>query len=130
MSEIVVGVDGSPGSRRALAWALQEAQLRQVGVRLVHGIGARPSAYPEEAMEMLSQALDDAGGVPPGVSVERSAMFGSAVELLLEQAAEAELLVVGTRGRGGFAGLVLGSVSQQVVQHGPCPVVVVPPGED
>lgn len=130
MSEIVVGVDGSSGSRRALEWALQEAQLRQVGVRLVYGIGARPSAYPEEAMEMLSQALDDAGGAPPGVSVERSAMFGSAAELLLEQAAEAELLVVGTRGRGGFVGLVLGSVSQQVVQHGPCPVVVVPPGEE
>lgn len=129
MSEIVVGVDGSPGSVRALEWALQEAQLRQVGVRLVYAIGARPSVYPDEAMEMLSQALDDAGGTPPDVSVERSAMFGSAAELLLEQAAEAELLVVGTRGRGGFAGLVLGSVSQQVVQHGPCPVVVVPAGE-
>lgn len=129
MSEIVVGVDGSSGSRRALEWALQEAQLRQVDVRLVYAIAARPSAYPDEAMEMLSQALADAGGAPPDVSVERSATFGSPAQLLLQHAAEAELLVVGTRGRGGFAGLVLGSVSQQVVQHSPCPVVVVPGDE-
>lgn len=126
MSEIVVGVDGSAGSKRALEWALAEAQLRQVGVRLVYGIAARPSAYPDEAMEMLSQALADVGGAPAGVAVERAAQFGSAVELLLDQAQDAELLVVGTRGRGGFAGLVLGSVSQQVVQHAPCPVVVIP----
>lgn len=129
MSEIVVGVDGSAGSKRALEWALAEAQLREVGVRLVYGITARPSAYPDEAMEMLADALTDAGGAPEGVAVERTAQFGSAVELLLDQAQEADLLVVGTRGRGGFAGLVLGSVSQQVVQHAPCPVVVIPEEE-
>lgn len=126
MSEIVVGVDGSAGSKRALEWALAEAELRQVGVRLVYGIAARPATYPDEAMEMLSQALAEVGGAPAGVAVERAAQFGSAAELLLDQAADAELLVVGTRGRGGFAGLVLGSVSQQVVQHAPCPVVVIP----
>lgn len=129
MERIVVGVDGSPGAQHALAWALEEARLREADVRLLHALAATPTDYPEDGLALLSRVLETAGGAPPGVEVERVARFGSAVGLLVEESAEAALIVVGTRGRGGFAGLVLGSVSQQTVQHAKCPVVVVPAGD-
>lgn len=126
---IVVGVDGSPGANRAVAWALEEAALRHADIRLLYALASRPTEYPEEGVDLLASALEDAGGAPPGVAVERAARFGAPAGQLVEESAEAALVVVGSRGRGGFAGLVLGSVSQQVVQHASCPVVVVPAAE-
>lgn len=127
MERIVVGVDGSPGSQRALAWALEEAALRDAGVRLLCALTSQPADFPEDATGMLARVLQEAGGAP-GVSVERVARYGSPAALLVEESEEADLIVVGSRGRGGFAGLLLGSVSQQTVQHAQCPVVVIPAG--
>jgi nucleotide-binding universal stress UspA family protein len=143
MNEIVVGIDQSPGSQRALEWALEEAKLRQATVRLVHAVPPPQSYYPysmveldrleagreepqQAARELLESALASAGGEPAGVSVEVVPRFGAAPDVLVEESGAAALLVVGSRGRGGFAGLLLGSVSQRAVHHARCPVVVIP----
>ena len=141
MAKIVVGVDGSPESHAALAWALEEARLRGEPVHAVHAWlmpiafagGAPPFVLPEahhelrqEGQRVLDEALAEvAGGADPGVPVERSVVEGPAAQVLLRAAAGADLLVLGSRGRGGFAGLLLGSVSQQCAHHATCQVVIV-----
>lgn len=141
---IVVGVDGSEHAAEALRWALDEARLRDTDVLAVYvwtmpapagrmGFYAEPlqdpALYQEGAERMLegilSEAVPDTGGVP----LDRRATQGSPAEELVRAAADAELLVVGSRGHGGFTSLLLGSVSHQCVQHASCPVVVVPRGE-
>lgn len=140
---IVVGVDGSVHATKALAWAVEEAGRRGATVRAVHawrypyfGTGLDGVPIPESvlqgvedgARQTLEQAVDR---VPhAGITVERVLVMGPAAQVLVEAAADAELLVVGSRGRGGFAGLLLGSVSQQCAHHAPCPVVIVPAEED
>ena len=140
MGFIVVGIDGSAESKRALHWALDEARRREARLVAVHswtyqftsGPGYLPGADPEvrasiqkEAEQVIDDALADVGTV--GVEVERRAPEGSPSATLVEAAEGADLLVVGSRGRGGFSGLLLGSVSQQCAHHAPCPVVIVPP---
>jgi nucleotide-binding universal stress UspA family protein len=136
MARIVVGVDGSPVAAAALAFALEEARLRQATVDAVTAwhepytaaslapIAPDPKVFTEAATRLLDEALAsvDAGGVEVRRLVER----GGPAEVLLRVAEGADLLVVGSRGHGGFTGLLLGSVSQQVVHHATCPVVVVP----
>lgn len=141
MQRIVVGVDGSDTARSALRWALDEARVRQAEVDVVHTwhvpyTGAYPYAtsildpgeFEGEARRLLDETVEgaDVTGVP---SVQRILAPGQAAHNLVAAAKGADLLVVGSRGRGGFAGLLLGSVSQQVVHHAPCPVVVVPPAD-
>lgn len=174
MQRIVVGIDGSPGSKAALAYAVEEAARRGARVVAVHAYRASsrvevrhatpldPRAVPaavgrglagaeessrraammrrEEAyrrqrsrteadegpardlLDALIREVDTAGVVlDPYVVAD-----AHPAEALLEAAIGADLLVVGSRGRGGFAGLLLGSVSQHCVSHAPCPVVVVP----
>jgi nucleotide-binding universal stress UspA family protein len=145
MEKIVVGVDASAGAQRAVEWALEEAAVRGARVVLVHSVESpRLYYYPdglmtfemeegltrqalEEAGELLDEVLRKAGGAPDGVRVETETAVGSPPGVLVQEGQDAELLVVGSRGRGGFRGLLLGSVSQQVVNHAPCPVVVIPP---
>jgi nucleotide-binding universal stress UspA family protein len=138
--KIVVGVDASPGSVRALRWAYEEAALRRMSVEIVnvwhypYTGGMAVYAIPEKEFELGAQqvvhrTLDEAGPSPEGVTVDTLIVRGGAAQCLLELAGAADLLVVGSRGHGGFAGLLLGSVSQQCAHHSPCPVVVVPPGE-
>jgi nucleotide-binding universal stress UspA family protein len=155
---IVVGVDGSAGSVAALRWALTEAHLRGVPLRLVHayelphhlagdlavGLGpAAAAAYAGEDVERLRRSLEEAarralaGALEradkeaiDGIEIEQEIVEGPAAPALIEAARGAALLVVGSRGRGGFAGLLLGSVSQQCAQHPPCPVVILPPVEE
>jgi nucleotide-binding universal stress UspA family protein len=137
MRGIVVGVDGSDGSRNALAWALAEARLRGVNVHAVHvwsspSVGAAPLAPPlidfeqleDEARTLLDDVIAQADARE--VVVHKHVYEGYPSRCLLDAAGEADLVVVGSRGRGGFAGLLLGSVSQQVAHHASCPVVVVP----
>lgn len=142
MATIVVGVDGSPSSVRALNWAADEAALRGAGLLLVHAC-AGPAPYPvrsasgleltmlvakqlrEEGEQVLDAAVRVVRARSSEVPVHRLLLEGSAATALLERARRADLLVVGSRGRGGFAGLLLGSVSQQCIQHAACPVVVV-----
>ena len=84
----------------------------------------------QAATERLDRVVDSIVGTDPGVKVERRVLEGGAAGVLVDIAAGADLLVVGSRGRGGFAGLLLGSVAQQCVHHATCPVVVVRSKDD
>ena len=138
MATIVVGVDGSSGARAALRFAVREARLRGAAVRavtawrvpaIVYGGGYAPAIDPTMLEENASTALEEAiaalGAQASGVEIERVIRVGQPAQVLVEAAAGADLLVVGSRGHGGFAGLLLGSVGQQVAHHAPCPVVIV-----
>lgn len=143
MARIVVGVDGSSESREALRWTLEEARLRDATVRAVHAWGNpflfTPGFGPPEDFEfpalheaaekLLSSTVAEVAGENPDVEIEEVAGEGPAASVLVEQAKGADLLVVGSRGHGGFVGLLLGSVSQQCAHHAPCPVVIVRGGE-
>jgi nucleotide-binding universal stress UspA family protein len=147
---VVVGVDGSAGAKVALRWALGEGRLRNWPVRAVHAwtfgyIGGSVEGYPywggslgsytslgldlndlhRAAEDLLERALASAGNETEGVEIERQVVQGAAAEVLVGAAAPGDLLVVGSRGHGGFAGLLLGSVSQQCIHRALCPVVVV-----
>jgi nucleotide-binding universal stress UspA family protein len=124
---VVVGVDGSAGSNEALGWALAEARLRNVPLRIVHAWispGVRMSGLQRAAEELVEKAARDVAA-GEDVEIERLVVQGTAAEVLLAAVDMSDLLVVGSRGHGGFADLLLGSVSQQCVHHAPCPVVVV-----
>ena len=141
----MVGIDGSEGSLRALRWAAEEARFRSARLRavfawepptqIVGGMGwIAPTAamleeYGKRAHERLDEALAPLGHELEGLEVERNAVHGAPAAVLLEAAEGAAELVIGTRGRGGFVGLLLGSVSQQCSHHAPCPVVIVPPAQ-
>lgn len=136
---VVVGIDGSAGATAALRWAAAEARLRGGRLLIVHawtpvytdvllGGGFSRSRVDgshahQAAKELLAQAT--AGLDADGVEIERRAVEGGAPEVLVAAADEGDLLVVGSRGHGGFAGLLLGSVSQQCAHHARCPVVIV-----
>lgn len=134
---IVVGVDGSEAANGALGWAIAEARLRNAVVEVVHAwhypyVAMTGFPVSEAAIESVEEGagatLDAvvAGAAAGGVELEKRLVSGPPATALLEAAEDAELIVVASRGHGGFAGLLLGSVSQQVVHHAPCPVVVVP----
>jgi len=140
MQGIVVGIDGSEASDAALAFALDEAKLRKLPLRVVCAweipameyAGAAFVPTPDlaesaerDADKALARAVTKLGS-DPGVHVETAAIPGHPAKVLLEQAAGATLLVVGTRGHGGLAALVLGSVSQAVAHHCPSPLAIVP----
>lgn len=138
---IVVGIDGSPQSRTALRWAVHEAQCSGGDIEAVHAYGsglawidvgsdAEPlivARSAERAEDLLHEAIA-AARLPPheAVRINPVVVLGDPSEVLCDLAGSADLLVVGTRGRGGFAGLLLGSVSQRCAERSPCPVVVVP----
>jgi nucleotide-binding universal stress UspA family protein len=130
---IVVGVDGSEGSEKALRWAENYAELSHGTLRIVY-IWRYPAAYgfeiadpdfhPDElARTTLEEATSDVK--LPADRVVRSLGEGSAAEGLLEESRNADLLVVGSHGRGAFKGMLLGSVSTHLVHHAHCPVTVV-----
>ena len=131
---VVVGVDGSEGSQRALQWAAEEARLRGARLRAVHvwsyldqaGEAFDPTYGEDDARQFLDEALAGLGEGAGGLEIERTPVCDLPARGLLDSAGDADLLVVGARGMGGFRGLLLGSVSQQVAQHAPCPVVIVP----
>lgn len=165
MSGIVVGVDDSPGARKALAWAVAEARLRGAALRVVHvhkpeeltaplyfpsqhALPSMPTASAGEpssadlarvlhaqevlreaargrAEELVEELIGEVGAA--GVDVQPTVVQDRhPADALVELSSDAELLVVGSRGRGGFSGLVLGSVTHALVLHATCPVVVVP----
>ncbi|MEU9045750.1 MULTISPECIES: universal stress protein [unclassified Kitasatospora] len=132
---IVVGVDGSSPSKRALRWALGQAAATGAVVEAVicwrfpTVYGWAPASVDRElgavAGRMLAQAVAEVTTDDNHVEIVEIVESGHAAEILLERARGAELLVVGNRGLGGLAGTLLGSVGQLCVQHAPCPVVVV-----
>ena len=142
MERIVVGVDGSEASQQAVQWARDEAKLRGATLELVNvyspGIlpeGTASVSQVEAILEAAQQASEEvlaqaAAGIE-GVPVEQHALQDSSPSYaLIEHAADAAMLVVSARGLGPFRRLLLGSVSQQVVLHARCPVVVIRPREE
>ena len=139
MGDLVVGVDGSDGARAALRFAVDEARLRDARLRVVtawhvpvlaYGGGIAPPPLPDMGDDLESAARASvenalAGVASDGVEIETVVREGRPVEVLLEEAEGADLLIVGSRGLGGFGGLLLGSVSAQCAQHAHCPVVIV-----
>lgn len=135
--EIVVGIDGSPASQAALVWASAEAARRGCELTVLqafdwHVFGARaPIGGPladdarHRAEQVIAAAVADAKAIAPQLTVHGQALLGAPGPTLVAAAKQVELVVVGSRGRGGFASLLLGSVSQQVATHATAPVVVV-----
>ncbi len=142
MPGIVVGVDGSDNSRRALDWAMREAVQRRLPLTVMTiqpdpvrpatgiywGVRGESNFKPELAEKALQKFADDVasqiGGTVPEIIV--TATTGEVAEELIRASHDADLLVVGSRGSGGFTRLMLGSTSSQVTHHAACPVVVVP----
>lgn len=142
---IVVGVDGSPGSRAALDHALREAAHRDASVEVVAAatppefwlpLAGPPAISLDDVRDGIRRSTAETvrevtgqleGALPQMPPVTISAVVGSAAEALVDEATGAELLVVGSRGHGGFSSMLLGSVSLQCVLHAPCPVTVVRP---
>jgi nucleotide-binding universal stress UspA family protein len=137
---IVVGIDGSVAAEAALAFALEEATLRQTSLRIVCAWEVPPMEYagtafavtPDmtnsaeaDADEVLAKAAATLGNYH-GIHIETASVHGHPATVLIEQAADATLLVVGTRGHGALATLVLGSVSKALAQHCPVPLAIVP----
>ena len=141
MQRIVVGIDGSETARRALAWAVGEARLRQAQLDVVHAwqmpnlvggpyaVAFEPLPYEELARSTLAEAVK--GQDMSGLSREVRPMlvYAGAATAILQASEGADLIVVGSRGLGGFKELLLGSVSHQVTHHARCAVVIVPPAE-
>lgn len=133
---IVVGVDGSEPSLKALRWAAQQARLTGATLRVLTtwevatGTGWVPT-FPVDydpqavARQALDEAITETLGADPDVAVERVVKEGHAAPVLLAAAKDADLLVVGSHGHGAFAGMLIGSVSEHLVRHAPCAIVVV-----
>jgi nucleotide-binding universal stress UspA family protein len=137
---IVAGTDGSPSSMSALRWAVQQAALTGATVDAViawhypaaaGGYGWAPTGtegsfdFRENAGKVLADAISAAADPGSGVRVRALVLEGDPAQVLLDACAGADLLVVGSRGHGGFAEALLGSVSQHCVHHAHCPVVVI-----
>jgi nucleotide-binding universal stress UspA family protein len=140
VKKIVVGVDGSAVSQRALEWAVDEARAHRATLEVVYAYPNSQSVLPysveETTQRMESERMHAAGqqlidrmidqiGVADGVDMTGVVVQGPAANALVERSADADLLVVGNRGHGGFTGLVMGSVSHQCSLHARCPVVII-----
>jgi nucleotide-binding universal stress UspA family protein len=133
-SRIVVGVDGSPSATRALEYAAHDAARTGALLLVVCVYGMPPSGttltFPiglleEDAEAVLRRALAHVGEITPEVVAKGDAVLGSPGRVLVEASETASALVVGTRGHGHFAGMLLGSVSEYVVHHATCTTTVV-----
>jgi nucleotide-binding universal stress UspA family protein len=144
MSDVIVGIDGSHNSSQALDWAMKEAALRGADLTVIT-VNSVPMAYwsrqpaplpgddakVEEIRHAAQDAVDKAAaalGDQQPKSVKVAAVNGFPAQVLIETSRGADLMVVGSRGGGGFGELFLGSICSQVVHHAKCPVVVVPTG--
>jgi nucleotide-binding universal stress UspA family protein len=158
MRKIIVGLDGSAASNRALRWALQQAQLYEDAKVVVihayrlpemrgayaytesylpagalerrteqdHALRAKEETQAHERAErLIEEALAAEGGQPEGTVIDRVVVAADPARTLIERSEEADVLVLGSRGLGGFQGLLVGSVSQKCLHHAHCPVVVV-----
>jgi nucleotide-binding universal stress UspA family protein len=142
MSGIIVGVDGSGHSQHALEWAMHEAAVRHLPLTVltvheaVRGYYSSMAVYPDdpartEEARVAAQTETDKvlagldGPRPESVTVK--AVHGFVVEELIDAGKDADMLVLGSRGAGGFTRLMMGSVAGQVAQHAYCPVLLIPP---
>ncbi|GAB1516693.1 universal stress protein [Actinophytocola sp. KF-1] len=141
---VVVGVDGSESARRAVRWAAHEAARRGAPLRLVHVCHLAPVRHPrqvapppeywnavlDQGRHWLTEAVDVARQSEPGLTVTTDMRDGIAADLLIRESRTARLVVLGSRGLGGFGAMLLGSVSVAVAAHGHCPVAVVRTADD
>lgn len=134
MERIVVGIDGSPGADRALRWAIDEARQwnAHLDVVIAWSYLDQPTTefdphYGEADARAAAEAAIERVGGAEGADVTITCCNDLPARALLDQAVGADLVVVGSRGLGGFKGLMLGSVSHQVVTHAPSPVVIIHP---
>ncbi|MFJ6167985.1 universal stress protein [Micromonospora orduensis] len=144
-AEILVGYDGSTDASRALDWALDEARRSGQPVRLAYvfewltvagwvGPGVAPGVWPDDTArrqveDLVSRAAADATAANPGLTITGQVYDGPPALVLQERSAEAGMLVLGSRGHGGFGGLLAGSTAVAVAAHARCPVVVVRDGD-
>jgi nucleotide-binding universal stress UspA family protein len=134
---MIVGVDGSPDATRALDWAIDEARRRNMRVLLVHGVEVGAAAASPYGTGMVLEQLEEAGRMvldeaeqrvaAAGLQVDTTMEVGSGAHALIEASRGAQMMVVGSRGHGGFVGMLLGSVSAACTHHAHCPVVVIRP---
>ena len=134
-NKIIVGVDGSPSSNAALEWAAQEAEIRGASLELIHawnypnlgygGYVAVLEDFEKDAANVLDEVVSATHEAHPNLKLVSSLLQGPTAQTIMERAKEADMVVVGSRGRGGFSGLLLGSVGQQLVHHCPVPVVII-----
>jgi nucleotide-binding universal stress UspA family protein len=144
MPGIVVGVEESDHARHALRWAMREAVLHQApltvltvrpaavrpatmsfwGLRAYSGSSDDENLVRRAVRELVDDVAREIGGTTPAVTI--SVTSGNPAEELVNASRDADMLVVGSRGGGGFGGLLMGSVSNQVTHHADCPVVVIP----
>ncbi|MUH50712.1 MAG: universal stress protein [Actinobacteria bacterium] len=143
MGKIVVGIDGSEGSAHALKWAVDEAKLRSAALQIVYSwqyplyVTSEPIYIPPPDKEVIMQSANstaermiaDAGVAAAGVPYTVETPQGRPGPEMVRLAADAELLVVGSRGAGSVRELLLGSVSNYCAHHATCPVVLVRPTE-
>lgn len=132
---ILVGTDGSKHADEALSWAVEEARLRRLPVTVVHawdynyypaGVFVEAGTLEEESQKMLDEAVAPFQKEYPDLTINTHLIkTSSGAAALVEASKDADLVVVGSRGRGGFVGMVLGSVSNAVVHRAHCPVVVI-----
>ncbi len=132
---VVVGIDGSPASERALAWAANEATIRNAVLEIAYvwslpnmgygGFVAQLDDFEKDAKALLDKVEAAARATYPALKIEALLLQGPPALALIERGKLADMLVVGSRGHGGFTGLMLGSVSQQLVHHAVFPVVVI-----
>lgn len=133
-TDVLVGIDGSDHAARALRWALDEAEVRGVRVRAVltwsflgqAGSDLGMGTTEADARRALDAVVQEVAGDRAHL-VDALTVNDLPIDGLLDQARDAALVVVGTRGRGGVRGMLLGSVSRAIVERSPVPVVVVPP---
>jgi nucleotide-binding universal stress UspA family protein len=133
---LVVGVDGSDHSKAALTWAVQQAEISGTRLLAITAWQVPPVVYAGAALEdlefqnhaeaVLNQAIQQTVGDQSEIALNTLVEQGYPALVLVEEARHADLLVVGSRGHGEFAGMLLGSVSEYCVTHASCPVVVVP----
>ncbi len=141
MKPILVGVDGSASSRKALQWAVDEAALRNTGVQVLHAYRTEyiyymdlpvvaqviPRFDKEASAKMVVQEVVDSVDNPDNVAIDIEFInSGNPAGELIDRSEQNELIVLGSRGLGGLAGLLLGSVTHKVVQHSKCAVTIIP----
>ena len=137
--KIVVGIDGSQSSINALAWALREAKRHSAALHVVHVWSLPPVVDPmgvaifspiEElesaAQGVMKHVMETVKSLVGDTAVTSSVERGSAAQHLLDAASTADMVVVGRHGHGGFLGLLIGSVAEQIAHHAKCPAVIVP----
>ena len=138
MKKIVVGVDGSEAAQGALQWAYEEARLARAELVVLHSWDYPYSEVADGTADVRSSMQRDATAqlqsasaalvkqaTQDGIVVTSMLVEKTPAQALVDEAATADLVVVGSRGRGGLSSLLLGSVSRAVVQHSPCPVAVI-----